>query len=93
MPLKSKKDALEEYLVENSPVYEEFQADLAIEWQDILSSLQENEAAIEFVSFYLYDKKWTNKILYAALVLRPSMSAPQWVPLCEENVLEEILKS
>jgi CHAT domain-containing protein len=52
--------------------------------------LQAKEAAIEFVSFRLYDKKWTDKIQYAALVVKPSMKALEWVPLCEENMLAEL---
>lgn len=40
-------------------------------WQDVRTSLEEDEAAMEFVSFRLYDKKWTDMTLYAALVLRP----------------------
>jgi CHAT domain-containing protein len=55
----------------------------------VRDSLQKNQAAIEFVSFRMFDKGWSNKTQYAALVLRKGMRAPTWVPLCEESVLTE----
>jgi len=71
-------------------IFKEAIEDLNINWKDVQEKLQPNEAAIEFVSFRLYDKGWTDRTIYAALVLRPGMEAPAWVPLCEENELKEI---
>jgi CHAT domain-containing protein len=62
--------------------YENWKADISLRWQDVRDSLREGEAAIEFVSFSL------NK--YAALVLRPGMESPEWVPICKETGLAEI---
>ncbi|WP_461252232.1 hypothetical protein, partial [Treponema sp. R8-4-B8] len=88
--LESEAETLEKSLTQSSREYREFQADLAINWQSVQNSLQPNEAAIEFVSFKIYDKKWTNITQYAALVLRPGMTAPEWIPLCEESALTEL---
>ncbi|MDR0798207.1 MAG: CHAT domain-containing protein [Dysgonamonadaceae bacterium] len=63
--------------------------DLSTTWQDVQNQLANDEAAVEFVSFRLYNKNWTDTTLYAALVLRPGMSAPQWIPLCEAKELEQ----
>jgi len=62
---------------------------LDVNWQNVRDSLQPDEAAIEFVSFRIYDKGWTDTIQYAALVLRPGMEAPVWVPISlnEESML------
>jgi CHAT domain-containing protein len=88
--LEAEAEALDKSLTQASAVFREFQKDLNINWQNVRDSLQANEAAIEFVSFKIYDKKWTDRTQYAALVLRKGMNAPAWVPLCEEGVLTEI---
>jgi Flp pilus assembly protein TadD len=85
--LEAEAEALDKSLTQASAEFREFQNDLNLNWQNVRDSLQPNEAAIEFVSFELYDKKWTGKTQYAALVLRHGMDAPVWVPLCEETVL------
>jgi CHAT domain-containing protein len=61
-------------------------------WQDVQKQLKPDEAAIEFVHFRLFDKEWTARHLYAALLLRPELEAPAWIPLCEQEQLEEILR-
>ena len=85
--LETQADALDKSLTQASAVFKEFQADLNLDWKDVQKSLLEKEAAIEFVSFRLFDKGWSKKTMYAALVLKPGMKAPVWIPLCEENVL------
>ena len=90
--LEIQADALDKSLTQASAAFREFQADLNVNWQDVQKSLQEKEAAIEFVSFRLYDKKWTDITQYAALVLKPGMEAPMWIPLCEETVLAELFE-
>ena len=88
--LEVRAEALDKSLTQASVAFREFQADLGLGWQDVRDSLLTNEAAIEFVSFRVYDKGWTGTTQYAALVLRPGMGAPVWVPLCEEDVLAQI---
>ena len=90
--LETRADALDKSLTQASAAFRDFQADLNLGWKDVQDSLQEKEAAVEFVSFVLYDKKWTDKTLYAALVLKPGMEAPVWIPLCEETVLAELFE-
>jgi CHAT domain-containing protein/Tfp pilus assembly protein PilF len=90
--LEAQAEALDKSLTQSSAAFREFQADLAVGWQNVRDSLQPNEAAIEFVSFRIYDQGWTNTTQYAALVLRPGMDAPVWVPLCEGGTLAEIFE-
>jgi CHAT domain-containing protein len=80
-------------LTQESAAFREFKADLSLNWQDVQKSLQPGEAAVEFVSFKLYDKEQTSATHYAALVMRSGMDAPEWIPLphCEET-LPEFLK-
>ena len=88
--LEQQAEALDKSLTQSSTVFREFRTDLAVGWQNVRDSLQPNEAAIEFVSFRIYDQRWTNTPQYAALVLRPGMDSPVWIPLCEESTLKEI---
>ena len=89
LELEREADALDKSITKSSSSFEKFKKDLALNWKDVRDNLKKGEAAIEFLSFKLYDKKWTDKTLYAALVLRPGMDAPVWVQLCEEQVLKE----
>ncbi|MEJ7680987.1 MAG: CHAT domain-containing protein [Segetibacter sp.] len=59
----------------------------------MFKKLQKGEAAVEFVSFRLYDKKWTDSTMYAAIVLLPDDSTPHFVPLFEERQLQSLLIS
>jgi CHAT domain-containing protein len=54
--------------------------------------IKEGEAAIEVIRFRLYNEKWTDSILYAAIVALPTESTPHFVPLFEEKQLEALLK-
>jgi CHAT domain-containing protein len=87
---EARAEELDKALTRESAAYRDLQEDLALEWQNVRDSLGRDEAALEFVSFELYDKKWTDKTFYAALVLRPGMDAPLWVPLCEGAELERL---
>jgi CHAT domain-containing protein/Flp pilus assembly protein TadD len=90
--LEQQADNLDKSLTQASAAFKEFQEDLALRWQNVRDSLQPGEAAIEFVSFKLYDKGWTDTTLYAALVLQHDTEAPVWVPLCDESELTGIFE-
>jgi CHAT domain-containing protein len=67
--------------------------------QEMLSSknisdrLKTDEAAIEFTKFQYYNKKLTDSILYAALIVLPGDSIPVFVPLFEEKQLIDLLNA
>jgi CHAT domain-containing protein len=62
-----------------------------VKWQEVQAALKPGEAAIEFVHYQYWNKKETDSTLYAALVLRPGMAQPLFVPLFEEKQLESLL--
>jgi CHAT domain-containing protein/tetratricopeptide (TPR) repeat protein len=90
--LEEQAEKLDKSLTHASAAFMEFKADLTLNWHDVQKSLQKEEAAVEFVSFRLFDKEWSTVTQYAALVLRSNMDAPEWIPLpdCEETLLEFI---
>ena len=89
--LTNRADSLDKALTLSSTKFRELKADMAMSWQDVQKQLKSNEAAIEFVHFRLYDKKWTDTTMYAAMVLRPGMESPVWILLCEQKELQSAL--
>lgn len=64
---------------------------LRITSAEVQKSLDDDEAAIEFVKFWLYtNKRWTDTVLYAAYILRKSDSIPRFVVLCNEKQLQQV---
>ena len=86
--LESRADSLDKAITQASQTYRDLKADISMTWQDVQQQLKPDEAAIEFVDFRLYDTRWTDTTIYAALVLRPGMEAPAWIPLCEAKELQ-----
>ena len=64
-----------------------------ITWQEIQDALKPDEAAIEFVDFRFYNRKWTDSILYCALVLRKGYKYPKMVYLFEEKQIRDIIST
>jgi CHAT domain-containing protein/tetratricopeptide (TPR) repeat protein len=86
--LEKEAEILERELANQSPT--SFEQHAKPSWRSVRDSLKPREAAVEFVRFQLYDgQKWTNKTLYAALVLTPkSKIAPTFVLLGDAATLE-----
>lgn len=56
--------------------------------RSISQKLLQKQAAVEFIRFRLYHKRWTDSILYAALLLLPGDTVCKFIPLCEEQQLK-----
>lgn len=89
--LQDATNELEQQLSRYSTPFREWQRTHAITTKEIAQTLQKNEAAVEFIRFHLYNKKWTDTILYTALLLLPGDSLPHFIPLFEERTLQRIL--
>jgi CHAT domain-containing protein len=94
--IKDKEDeaeSLEKELGRRSSEFRRQQNSLGVSIRDIQRNLGEDEAAIEFVSFKLYNRKATDSIIYAAYIIRKQDSTASFVPLFEENSLQKLLDS
>ena len=91
--LENQADSLDKAVTQASQAYRNLKADMAMTWQDVQKQLKPDEAAVEFVNFRLFDTQWTDSTMYAALVLRPGMESPAWIPLCEQKDLESVLQA
>ncbi|MFN8278832.1 MAG: CHAT domain-containing tetratricopeptide repeat protein [Saprospiraceae bacterium] len=84
-------NTLEKKLVQEISEYGE--AIRQVHYNDIISSLKNGEAAIDFISFKLGFPVLTDSIVYAALLVRPFDETAQLIPLFEENELSSILNA
>lgn len=64
-----------------------------VKWHEVQSKLKWNEVSIEFVHYKYFNKKQTDSIMYAALVLLPNDTTPHFVPLFEEKELNQLLSN
>ncbi|MBK8483088.1 MAG: CHAT domain-containing protein [Saprospiraceae bacterium] len=64
-----------------------------VKWEEVLSTLKIDEAAIEFVSFKVNFPSRTDSVMYAALVLKSGSKQPNFIPLFEEKSLDSLLHS
>jgi CHAT domain-containing protein len=62
-----------------------------VKWQQVQSALQPGEAAIEFIRFQVLLPAKKDSFMYAALVVKPGLEAPEYISLCEEKELDVLL--
>ena len=58
----------------------------------IVQHLSKDEAAVEFIRFRLYNKSWTDSIIYAAIILLSGKNNAMFIPLFEENELKKLMQ-
>jgi CHAT domain-containing protein/tetratricopeptide (TPR) repeat protein len=78
---------LEKELNRRSTLFRHQQDAFKISAGDIQQKMNPDEVAVEFVSFSLYNKGWTDSIIYAAYILNSKDAVPVFIPLCEERQL------
>lgn len=61
-----------------------------VSWQEVRSALKPGEAALEFIHFNYYTPDLTDSVMYAALLLKPGMEQPLFIPLFEEKQLRAL---
>ena len=84
--LEEKLNSLEKRLIGKSQNFAK------VNWQNIRKTLKKDETAIEFIRFkYHNGEKWTNDILYYALLLRNNYVYPKAVFLFKEKQLQTLL--
>ncbi len=91
--LEEQTEQAEKELNHLSAAFRNQQQSTGITWNDVQKNLQADEAAIEFVSFKLYHKDWTDSIIYAAYLVRKNDPAPLFIFLTEENRLQQLINS
>ncbi|MDZ4794700.1 MAG: CHAT domain-containing tetratricopeptide repeat protein [Bacteroidota bacterium] len=90
---ETEAERLEKQLTKKSTEFRKQQQSLQLTGADIQQKLEQDEIAIEFVRFSLYNAKGIDSVMYAAYVLHKSDTAPQFVSLFEEKQLQKLLDS
>lgn len=92
--LEDSANAAERELLSLSLPFRNWKERVNANWKDVQKHLKPKEAAIEFVSFRLeHNKVSSDSVMYAAMILTPSMKYPKFVSLFEENQLSALIKS
>lgn len=74
-------------LITGSKAYGNYMHNLRVNWKDVQKSLGENDIAIEFLNFPIYN---SDSIIYVALTLKKEYDSPHMVMLFENNQLKAI---
>lgn len=74
-------------LAKKSKAYGDYTRNLTINWKDVQRGLGDNEIAIEFLDFPIYNSDST---MYVALTLKKEYDSPHMVTLFEEKQLKAI---
>ena len=99
---ENEKDSLDKLITRTSHVYDLLKREFSSTWQNVQQKLDIDDVAIEFIQFNPFFEEFEKdsmrsfhdaiidykKVYYVALVLRPGMEAPAWIPLCEEKDLQ-----
>ena len=86
-------EGLEKELNRLSPTFQHQQNSMQVSVNELVDKLQSNEAIIEFARFHLFQKGWTDLVIYAAYVLTKKDSIPKFVPLCEQRQLQKFFQT
>ncbi|MBK8297508.1 MAG: CHAT domain-containing protein [Saprospiraceae bacterium] len=62
-----------------------------ISWKEVQKLLSPDEAIIDFIHFNYSNKRGTDSIIYAAMVLKSGNQLPLYIPLVESKQLEELM--
>lgn len=88
--LEKSANELEQELIKKSTEFNDYHAADDIDWKDIQTRLQPNEAAIEFVHFNALNLN-DSAVHYAAMIITPNSTYPEMVSLCSGQELEKTL--
>jgi CHAT domain-containing protein/Tfp pilus assembly protein PilF len=89
--LEKEANDLGKELARKSDPFKKLLEEKNITFKEIEKNLSSDEAAVEFLNFQYYDKKWTDTTYYTALITRPGYKAPILVKLCTEDELGGIM--
>ncbi|MCS6822289.1 MAG: CHAT domain-containing protein [Microscillaceae bacterium] len=88
--LEKEVEQIEKELSEKSDAFAQGVDNLTYQWNELKKGLAKHEAAIEIVRFRLFDRGFTDSVLYAALIVsQETKKAPKLVLLSNGRELEQ----
>ena len=88
--LSAEAEVYEKTLTRKLPAFGE--ARQSPRWQNARDRLRAGEAAVEFIQYRYYNPEETDSVMYAAFVLLPEDTCPHFVLLCEQRLLDGLLR-
>lgn len=89
--LKMYTQTLEKNLNKKSGVFADDKAIESINWEKVKKKLKKLEVAVEFFTYNEHYQYFTGKRVYAAMVLKKDFDFPQFIKICYEEELNDIL--
>jgi CHAT domain-containing protein len=88
--LEAEVNELEKQLSRKSELFATAHDKRRYTWQDVQQQLKKGEVAVEMIRTEYYDKKWTDSVLYIALIVKPeTKNHPEIVVLADGNAMEK----
>ena len=87
--LENEVNALEQKLSTSSELFAESKEQKRYTWKDIQKNLKPDEAAIEIMRFRRFSFEFTDTVYYAAIIIKPGLTAPELVLFRNGNHLEK----
>jgi CHAT domain-containing protein/F0F1-type ATP synthase beta subunit len=88
--LEAEANELEKQLSSKSELFATAQDKHRYTWQDVQKQLKKGEVAVEMIRTRYYDKKWTDSVVYIALIVKPeTKNYPEMVVLAHGKSLEQ----
>ncbi len=84
---------VEKELLLKSRNFQQQKSAINVSFNEVKNNLADDEVAIEFVKFNLYNKGETDSTLYVAYIISKKQDAPIYVPLFEKRELQKLLDS
>jgi CHAT domain-containing protein/uncharacterized protein (DUF2164 family) len=88
--LEAEANELEKQLSSKSELFATANDKRRYTWQDVQQQLKKGEVAVEMIRTRYYDKKWTDSVVYIALIVKPeTKNYPEMVVLAHGKSLEQ----
>jgi CHAT domain-containing protein/Flp pilus assembly protein TadD len=88
--LEAEANELEKQLSSKSELFASANDKRRYTWQDVQKQLKKGEVAVEMIRTRYYDKKWTDSVVYIALIVKPeTKNYPEMVVLAHGKSLEQ----
>jgi CHAT domain-containing protein len=88
--LEAEVNELEKQLSSKSELFATAHDKRRYTWQDVQQQLKKGEVAVEMIRTEYYDKKWTDSVVYIALIVKPeTKNHPEIVVLADGNAMEK----
>ncbi len=88
---QTKAKVAEQQLLSKSQDFKAIKEGLSATYEDVAKRLKNGEAAIEFTHFVFNRKNWTDTTYYAAYIIKPQSTKPQFVVLFTQKELLNVI--